>query len=260
MKAILRTAILRTLVAASILSIGGVAAAQDDVADVPSQKLQAGGDANKTYFLIGPGKDAKQPEQGYKLLVVLPGGDGSEAFHPFVKRIYRFALPEGYLAAQLAAVKWTPDQQIVWLQKKDMTRGVKFCTEAFIEAVVADVAKQHKIDSHCVFTLAWSSGGPAAYAASLQKKKSLTGSYVAMSVFHQKQLPPLSAAKGHAYYIEHSPDDRVCPIWMAEKAASELGRAGAKVELCKYEGGHGWQGDVFGRMRKAMLWLEENTK
>lgn len=253
-------AILTTFAVIGVLSVCWVAAAQEDVADITSKKLQAGGDPKKTYFLIGSGNDEKQPDQGHKLLVVLPGGDGSESFLPFVKRIYKNALPEGYLAVQLVAVKWTPDQKVVWPHKRNTVPNMKFSTEEFIEAVVSDVGKHYKLDSRHVFTLAWSSSGPAAYAASLQQKKAIMGTYVAMSVFNQKQLPLLSAAKGHPYYIEHSPDDKACPFWMAEKAESELAKAGGKVAFSKYEGGHGWRGDIYGRMRKAVLWLEEHTK
>ena len=236
------------------------AVAQDDVADIPSKKLQAGGDSNKTYFLIGPRTGEKPPDEGYKLLIVLPGGDGSEAFHPFVKRIYKHALPEGYLVVQLVAVKWTPEQQIVWPHKKNTVPEMKFSTEEFVEAVVADVREKHKVTEKHVFTLSWSSGGPAAYAISLQQKKTVTGSYIAMSVFN-KTLSALSAhAKGHAYYIEHSPDDKVCPFWMANWAKRELTQAGAKVNLSTYKGGHGWKGNVYERIRKAIKWLEENTK
>src|SRR5262249_42979507 len=71
-----------------------------DVADIPSKELKAGGDADKRYFLIGPNKDAKGPTDGYGLVVILPGGDGSAEFNPFVRRIYKNALPDGYLAAQ----------------------------------------------------------------------------------------------------------------------------------------------------------------
>jgi len=253
-------AFLGIFIVASTLSICMIAVAQDDVVDVPSKKLHAGGDSSKAYFLIGPGKDDKRPDQGYKLLIVIPGGDGSESFHPFVKRIYKYALPEGYLMAQLVAVKWTPDQQIVWPHKMNTVSGMKFSTEEFIDAVVADTGKYHKLDTKYVFTLAWSSGGPAAYAASLQHKTSITGTYVVMSVFDRKQLPPLFAAKGQTYYIEHSPSDKICPFWMAEEAKSELSKAGGKVELSKYEGGHGWRGDVYGRIRKAIFWLEKNAK
>ena len=34
-----------------------------------------------------------------------------------MKRIYKNALPDGYLAAEPIAVNWTPSQQIVWPTK-----------------------------------------------------------------------------------------------------------------------------------------------
>ncbi|MEW6743802.1 MAG: hypothetical protein AB1486_13690 [Planctomycetota bacterium] len=61
------------------------------------------------------------------------------------------------------------------------------------------------------------------------------------------------------YYIEHSPDDKVCPFSHAELAAEKLAAEGAKVKLVRYEGGHGWQGDVYGRIRAAIEWLEGET-
>ncbi|HKB38850.1 MAG TPA: hypothetical protein VKD72_20570, partial [Gemmataceae bacterium] len=90
----------RLLVVASLsiaLFTGRRLAAQDDVADIVSQDLRAGKDEHKRYFLIAPPRDAKAPKKGYGLLVVLPGGDGSASFHPFVKRIYKNAVPEGYV-------------------------------------------------------------------------------------------------------------------------------------------------------------------
>src|SRR5882724_2147385 len=94
---------LRLLVVASLLvslTPGRRLAAQDDVADVPSQDLRADKDQNKRYFLVGPQKGIEAPANGYGLLVVLPGGDGSADFHPFVKRIYKNSVPEGYILAQ----------------------------------------------------------------------------------------------------------------------------------------------------------------
>ncbi len=232
---------------------------EDEFAGIESEKLQAAKDPKKTYFLIRPADDPEPPKGGYKLLVVLPGGDGSEGFHPFVKRIYKNGLPGGYLAAQLVAVKWTDGQKIVWPHDRNKAPKMKFTTEKFIEAVVADVKKRYEIDKDFVFTLSWSSSGPAAYAASLQRKKSITGSYISMSVFKSNYLPSLSRAKGHRYYIEHSPDDSVCPFWMAEKAEEELSKKKAKVTLSTYQGGHGWSGDVYGRIRKGIDWLETNA-
>jgi len=244
-----------TVALAATLSAPG----QNDVADVPSQERQAGS-ARKTYLLIGHAEGAKEPAGGYKLVVVLPGGDGSAAFHPFVKRMYKHGVPDGYLVAQLVAVKWSPDQQIVWPHKKNPVPKMEFGTEAFIEDVIADVGKRHAINAKHVFTLSWSSSGPAAYAASLQRKTSVTGSYVAMSVYNQQYLPPLPPAKGRAYYIEHSPEDKVCPFWMAKRAREDLVAAEANVQFSEYGGGHGWRGNVYGRIRKAIGWLEENTK
>jgi RNA polymerase sigma factor (sigma-70 family) len=229
-----------------------------DVADIPSQELQAAGDTDKRYFLIGPKKNARPPAEGYGLVVIMPGGDGSADFNPFVKRIHKHALPDRYLAAQPVALRWTPDQQIVWPTKTNPVAKMKFSTEEFVEAVIADVSKKHRLDRTRVFTLSWSSSGPAAYAISLQNKRSVTGSFIAMSVFNPQFLPSLKGAKGHAYYLYHSDEDRACPYRMAEQAKSSLAENGAKVRLETYEGGHGWRGDVYNDIRNGVEWLEKN--
>jgi predicted esterase len=231
--------------------------AQDDVADVVSRDLRAGKDEHKRYFLIEPPRRAKAPTKGYGLLVVLPGGDGSADFHPFVKRIYKNAVPEGYVLAQPVAVQWTAKQQIVWPTDKNRVEGMKFSTEEFVDAVIQDVRGKYKLDPERVFTLTWSSSGPAAYAASLSSDK-ITGSFIAMSVFKPGLLPPLEKAKGHAYFLYHSPDDRVCPFRMAEQAARELKKGGAAVRLATYDGGHGWRGGLYDRIREGVEWLEKN--
>ncbi|HTU91787.1 MAG TPA: hypothetical protein VMF69_17020 [Gemmataceae bacterium] len=231
-----------------------------DVADIPSQELRAGGDADKRYFLIGPKKDAKPPAEGYRLLIVMPGGDGSADFHPFVKRIYKNALSDRYLAAQPIAVKWTADQEIVWPTKTNPVDKMKFSTEEFIDAVIEDAVKKHKIDRSRIFSLSWSSSGPAAYAASLRNKSSIKGSFIAMSVFNPRFLPPLKEAKGHAYYLYHSQQDRICPYRMAEQAKTRLTENGAKVRLETYEGGHGWRGNVYKDIRQGVDWLEKNQE
>lgn len=235
----------------------GRLAAQEDVADIVSRDLRAGKDEQKRYFLIEPARTARPPRKGYGLLVVLPGGDGSAEFHPFVKRIYKHAVPEGYLLAQPVAVKWTDKQAIVWPTDKNRVEGKKFSTEQFIDAVIRDVAGKHKIDPARVFTLTWSSSGPAAYAASLSSDR-ITGSIVAMSVFKPDLLPPLEKARGRAYYLYHSPDDRVCPFRMARQAERELKKAGATVQLAPYDGGHGWRGNLYANIREGIEWLEKN--
>jgi predicted esterase len=251
---------LRFLIVASLLGwqlCGWRVAAQDDVADILSQDLRAGSDDNKRYFLVGPSKGASAPKQGYGLLVVLPGGDGSADFHPFIKRIYKNAAPEGYLVAQPVAVKWTQKQEIVWPTAKSRVDGMKFSTEELVAAVIADVQGRHPLDAERTFTLTWSSSGPAAYAISLTNPK-VTGSFIAMSVFKPDLLPPLEKAKGHAYFLYHSPDDRVCPFRMAQQAAKDLEKHGAAVKLTTYEGGHGWRGGLFAHIREGIEWLEKN--
>jgi predicted esterase len=244
-------------VAASLLA-GRQLAAQDDVADITSQDLRAEKDEHKRYFLIEPpNKDHKAPKKGYGLVVVLPGGSGSADFHPFVKRIYKHAIPEGYLLAQPVAVKWTEKQEIVWPTEKNRVEGMKFSTEQFVEAVITDVGGRHKLDPERIFTLTWSSSGPAAYAVSLTSKK-VAGSFIAMSVFKPDLLPPLEKAKGHGYFLYHSPDDRVCPFRMAEQAAKDLEKSGATVKLATYEGGHGWRAGLYDHIREGVDWLEKN--
>ena len=79
-----------------------------------------------------------------------------------------------------------------------------------------------------------------------------------MSVFNPKYLPPLAGAKGHAFYLYHSPHDRVCPYRMAEQAKADLAENGAAVRLERYGGGHGWRGNVYADIRDGVEWLEKN--
>ncbi len=230
--------------------------AQDDVAEIRSKTLTLKPDKLKYILIAGAGK-LETPDQGYKLLIVLPGGDGSADFLPFVKRIYKYALNDEYLVLQLIAPKWDKRQKIVWPTAHDKTPGKKVSVEEFLDAAVDDLRRRTRIDDRCIFTLSWSSGGPAAYAASLSKQTAVTGSFVAMSVFKPSQLPDLNRAKGKRYFILHSPQDNVCPYRMAEAARDELRAHGAIVQFEEYPGGHGWRGNVFGNIQTGMEWLEE---
>ena len=240
---------------ATLLTFAAVTLAQDDVAHILAQDLTINGDPKQRYFLIGD-VPKNPPKEGLGLLIVLPGGDGSAEFHPFVKRIYANALPENYLVAQLVAVPSKNPNQTVWPTAKSPDPKQTFTSEDFIRAVVEDVKSKHPIDEKRVFTLSWSSGGPAAYAASLVPKTPVRGSLVAMSVFIPGRLPPLTGAKGQRYFLLQSPDDQVTKYFFAKNAKAQLTKAGAEVELLDYEGGHGWRGDVFGNIRQGIGWLE----
>ena len=239
--------------------VATTASAAEDAADVPCQDLHAGQNPQARYFLLGPVKPGDPPKDGRMLVLVLAGGDGGADFNGFLKNMTRFAMPQDAVVAQLVAVRWTPSQETVWPTLTDRAEKMKFTTEQFVEAVVRDVKGKHRIDARHVFTLSWSSGGPAAYAISLQPGSSITGSYIAQSVFWPAKLPPLKAARGHAYFLDHSPEDEVCRFRHATQARDALKAAGARVELVTYEGGHGWKGDVWGRIRQGIAWLKEQT-
>jgi predicted esterase len=225
-------------------------------ADMKVQDLRAGGDEKKRYFLIQ--RPTPAPATGWRTLFVLPGGPGNAEFHPFVTNITKNALPETYQVVQLVAPVWNPQQaeQNVWPMEK--AAGIKFTTADFFQAVRDEVAKAHKIDPAYCFTITWSSSGINGYALPLLPKTGITGSFVAMSVFKPDTLGRLNAAKGHPYFIYHSPQDFI-PLKHAETARDTLTKAGAVVQLQTYEGGHGWHGNVFAEIRKGIDWLEQQA-
>jgi len=239
---------------------GASPAPKPSTAPAADQDLKVKGDANKRYFLINPAPTAAVPAAGYRLLVVLPGGDGSDEFHPFVKNLAAQALPSGYLVAQAVAPKWSnSEDRVVWPTAKLRDDKMKFTTEEFIEAIIGDVKSKASVDPRHIFVLGWSSGGPPCYAATLKNGTPITGAFVAMSVFKPDQLPDLSNAKGKAFYILHSPEDFI-NMSFPEAARDKLGAKGGKTKLETYQGGHGWHGDVFGNIRKGITWLESQSK
>ena len=231
-----------------------------DVADVPSQDVRVDDNDKMRYFLIGPDLEAEAKERKKvkprKLLLVLPGGSGSADFEGFVRRIWKNALSEKYVVAQLVAPVWSEEQEIVWPTKKNTTGGMKFTTEEFLDAVLLDVESKVEIDPAHIYTLSWSSGGPAVYAWSVTKGTRATGHFVSQSVFRPEWMPSLKGAKGVPYYLHQSRQDEVTLFHFAEKAKAALEKKGAEVELVEYEGGHGWHGNVYGDMRAGIAWLE----
>jgi hypothetical protein len=135
-----------------IASTSANAFAQDDVADIVSEDLRAGKDEQKRYFLIGPKKNEKAPKNGFGLVVVLPGGTATAEFHPFIKRIYKESIPDGYLAAQLVSIKWTDKPVIVWPTATNPVEKMKFTTEDFVAAVIEDVKSRQKVNDKKILT------------------------------------------------------------------------------------------------------------
>jgi hypothetical protein len=223
MKRTLHVLLLTVAVLLAPASLTAAAEPSADPAAMKVQDLRAGGDEKKRYFVIQ--RPGDPPKDGWRTLFVLPGGSGDAEFHPFVTRLAQHAVPEGYLVVQL---------------------------------VRAELAKAHRLDPRYSFTLTWSSSGMSGYGFSLHRKSGITGTFVAMSVFKRDQLPSLTAAKGHPYYLYHSPQDFI-PIAQAEAARDALRKAGATVEFQTYAGGHGWHGDPFGDIRQGLTWLEQQA-
>jgi predicted esterase len=235
------------------------ASAQEKVAGVRAKEYVLDDSGKLRYFLIAAEGKLAKPEKGFKLLIVLPGGDGSADFQPFVKRIYKHTLTKDYLVLQLVAPKWSTEQIIVWPTVRSPVAKMEVSTEKMISLAIENVCKRTTVDKRKIFVLTWSSGGPAAYAAALAKDSPITGSFIAMSVFKPHDLPPLENGKGRPFHLLHSPEDGVCPYRMAEAARDELSAAGADVDLVTYDGGHGWRGDVFGAIRNGVTQLDSKT-
>ena len=158
---------------------------------------------------------------------MLPGGDGSAEFHPFIRRLYKNVLNDRWLVAQAVAPQWDKKQfeQLVWPIAKSRYPAAKFTTEEFIQAIIADVQTKAKINPQRVYLLGWSSGGPPCYAAALSPRSSVAGAFIAMSVFKPDQMPALNGAKGKTFYLLQSPDDQVTPHSFAETAEKALAGA-----------------------------------
>ena len=252
---------LRSIIGFALLFASGSAQihGQDGPAEVEVKDFRAGGDQNKRYFVIR--RPGEPPKAGWKTVFVLPGGNGGADFNPFVTNIARSALPEGYLVVQLVAPMWdaAESKNIVWPSEKLRVKGMKFTTSEFFAAVRAEIAKAERLDPRHVFTLTWSSSGTNGYLLSLHQDSGVTGTFVAMSVFQPAQLGSLNRAKGHPYFLYHSPQDFI-PFAQAESARDALTKAGALVQLHSYQGGHGWHGDTMGNIRKGIEWLEQQVK
>jgi beta-lactamase regulating signal transducer with metallopeptidase domain/predicted esterase len=214
------------------------------------------------YYLMKAGLiDEAPPAGGYRLVLILPGGAGDDAFNPFCRRITRHALPPGTIAAELVAPAWIDDpDRRVWPTDARHPEQAEFSTEEFIRAVVADVKRALPVDDNRIYTLGWSSSGPALYADAMTPDTPVTGSFIAMSVFWPHELPGLDNAAGKPFYLLHSPDDFIDIDQHPRAARDQLQDAGAVVALTTYSGGHGWQEDPFGHIRRGIEWLDEQIE
>jgi predicted esterase len=227
--------------------------------NIQVERRFAGGDARQQYFLMRPRKPAKAVDK-HGLVVILPGGPGSEEFLPFGANVLTaFAIPDDFLVTQLVAHSWRAnDDRIVWPSHVFPDKKTEFTTETFMAAVIDEVSKKEAIDERFVFTLGWSSSGHVLYSASTRVPQ-VRGSVIAMSRFFPGRFIEADKVKGKAYFLYHSPDDKICPFTEAELAVKTLTQQGAHAKLVSYKGGHGWQPFTFyaDRIKEGILWLKE---
>lgn len=231
-----------------------------DLADVPALDLRIADDEKKRYFLIGNVGTPTPRPVGRRVLVVMPGGDGSAAFSPFIRRIYQRTLNDEWVIAQIVAPKWGRKQTVVWPTQSQPFPSARFTTEQLVDDVIDDVAARCVIDPNEVYVLAWSSSGPPAYAIALRDKPRIAGSFIAMSVFNAGEYSKPVTTPAHGFYLLQSPEDKVTRFKHAEAAREFLASLGAKVELKQYAGGHGWHGRPFEMLSEGVKWLVTSTK
>lgn len=227
----------------------------DDVQDVPAIDVRIGDDEQRRCYFIGPMAAKSTRPAGRRLLVVLPGGDGGADFTSFIRRIHQNCLNDEWIVAQMVAPKWSPTQQIVWPTERSRVDAARFTTEAFFDAVVDDAVKRGPVDRNSVYILAWSSGGPAAYAITLRETSNVAGAFIAMSVFRAARLKTPAGPRRPAFHLLQSPDDHVTRIEQARAARDWLKANELAVQLVEYPGGHSWNNDPFGRLRTGFGWL-----
>lgn len=219
---------------------------------------RVGDDPRKSWILHAPAESVRPPSTGFGLLVVLPGGDGSASFAPFVgDTIHAAAGKDRYFVAQVIAPPIPEGDQdaVVWPTARLHDSRIEFSMEPVILEIVKTVRSDHPIDDSRVFIMGWSSSGTTCYAMTMEAQSPFRGAFVAMSVFKPDLLPPAAGAKGRRFYLLHSPQDFI-PMSFPENAKKTLSEAGAEVQLVTYEGGHGWHGDVLDNITKAIRWLE----
>ncbi len=111
-----------------------------DLADVPALDLRIADDEKKRYFLIGNVESPSPKKAGRRVLVVMPGGDGSAAFSPFIRRIYPKDIKRrmGDRANRCSEMGERPKRCLAHEISPFST--ARFSTEQLFDEVMADVA------------------------------------------------------------------------------------------------------------------------
>lgn len=193
---------------------------------------------------------------GHRLLLVLPGGNGSKDFTAWCTRLQEIVAPQGFVVAQLVAPEWDAEQfeRVVWPTNSMPYPSAEFTTEAFMTGVIADVSSRIRIDPEQVFAFGWSSGGPAVYTALADGDVPLAGGIVMMSTFRNEFVEQDNGLEGARLAVVHAPGDFIA-MKFPEHAVEIFSQGGADARLFRYDGGHGWNADAVARFRDAARWL-----
>jgi hypothetical protein len=207
------------------------------------------------YFVVPAVKPVAGKPQG--LVVVLPGGDGSREFLPWVENALLAQRPDDCIGALITSVKWQPDQEIIWPTDASKVPGMEYTTEQYVRAVVAEIEKATPVDPARRVVVAWSSSGPAIHALLATKDSPFHRAYIAMAIWPQG-LGELGHVKGRRYVLDQSPEDQTTIFQHVRTAHAALTKAGAQVRVTTYAGGHGWHDEPLPRIAKGFEWLLSN--
>jgi hypothetical protein len=232
-----------------------------DVRDIPVIDTTVTGNERMRYFLHGPRTTAETPSAGYKLVVVLPGGNGGVAFQPMVRRLLKYAMTEEFIVAEPVAL--SQNVKIIWPTRwhdpEEIATTPPFFTEDFVEQVIQDIGRRHPIDKRFVFTLTWNSSVPAAFAIAMQESTAVAGSYISLIALPTEWPATLAEAKGRPFLLTQTLRDSQSRFPWSKQALQPLIDAGAIVKSPAHDDMHG-HGLDYDRVREGLKWLVGQAK
>lgn len=209
-------------------------------------------------ILTVPHPEAEAPDAGWGLVVVLPGGDGSDALQPIVTDLARQAMPPGYLVAQLVAPKGAEDADVIWPTADSLPEAAEFSAESFVRAAVEYLGERYPLNEQRIFGLGWGSGGEAMAAAAAAERSPLRGAMIAVNTFDPKRQSPPTPLHEKAFFL--LPETGDAGSTSAAAAARDwLTAAGAHVRLDPGAPGRDCKGRLRDAAFRGIRWLEEQV-
>ncbi len=238
----------RSVSAVVMAAFASAAAAQGKAVEATLPELP-----KSLYFVMAPKKPAAAGRKN-GLIVVLPGGNGSRDFLPWVENALLAQRPDDCAGVLVTSVKWQRDQETIWPTKSNPVPGMEYTTEQYVRAVVAAVEKDLAVDPVRRVVVAWSSSGPAIHPLMAVEDGPFARAYIAMSVW-PRDLVNLAPVKARRYVLDQSPEDQTTTFSHVREAYAALTKAGAVVRLSTYAGGHGWHDEPLPRFKQGLTWL-----